>query len=71
MEFSGWTVRCNESKPCYLKVKNPSGMWGCPILTSGYEDGCCPFAKERQYDLSYLTLMLREQKHDRTGTKGI
>lgn len=59
MEFSGWTVRCNESKLCYLKVKNPSGIWGCPLLTSGYEDGRCPFAKEKITDIAYETLRLR------------
>ena len=62
MSYCDWTVRCNDTRDCYLKVKNPSGVYGCPILTEGYEDGKCPFAKARLEDVAYHTLELREKK---------
>lgn len=70
--MSDWTVRCNDSRDCFLKVQRPSGVWGCPLLTTSYEDGKCPFAKAKETDIAYHTLALREKggEHDRSGNTG-
>lgn len=60
--MGGWSITCNESRPCFLKLERPSGLCGCPLLNSGYPDGACPFAKMRIQDLSYHTLRQRRKK---------
>lgn len=61
-DMYAWSVRCNETRPCWLKFKRPSGIFGCPLLTTTYEDGKCPFAKEVITDIAYETLRRREEK---------
>lgn len=58
-DMTAWTVRCSETRPCWLKITRPSGIVGCPILHSTYEDGNCPFAKEKVTDIAYETIRLR------------
>lgn len=46
---------CNDTRACCFR--NRFGT--CDILTSGYPDGKCPFAKANREDPSYTTIKLR------------
>lgn len=59
---SKWSITCREKRKCFLQHKRPSGINGCPILTSGYPSGFCPFAKAHEDDIAYMTLELRESR---------